>query len=152
MKNNKGITLTTLIITIVVMTILSGITITGGYNVIKKAKLESIKTNMLLLQAQTKTVLEEYNFSKDETKLIGTKISDSDTNIVQKLNDAGVNSIDDWYYLQNEDYQEMNLSDVKPEENEYFLVKYDKENLEVEILYTKGYNNKYTLTELKNME
>ena len=152
MKNNKGITLTTLIITIVVMTILSGITITGGYNVIKKAKLESIKTNMLLLQAQTKTFLEEYNFSKDETKLIGTKISDSDTNIAQKLNNAGVNSIDDWYYLQNEDYQEMNLSDVKPEENEYFLVKYDKENLEVEILYTKGYNNKYTLTELKNME
>lgn len=152
MKNNNGITLTTLIITIIVLIILAGVTITIGYDVVEKAKLENIKTNMLLIQAQTKTALEEYNFSKDETKLIGTKLSDSDTNIVQKLNNAGITTIDDWYYLQDEDYQEMNLSDVKPEENEYFLVKYDKENLEVEILNTKGYKNKYTLTELQNME
>ena len=152
MENNKGVTLTTLIITIIVLIILAGITITVGYDVVERAELENLKTNMLLVQAKTKVALEEYNFSKDETKLIGTKVTDVDTTIIQKLNTAGIDVIDDWYYLGQSDFDSMSLSDINPGENEYFLVRYDKETLDVEVLYTKGYKNKYTLTELKNME
>lgn len=153
---NKGITLTSLIITIVVLIILAGITITIGKNIIEKANLESLKTNMLLIQAEVKASLEEYIFTKDEATLIGTKIEDKDTKIIQKLNKAGINNIENWYYLDDTNFKEMNLSDVKPNKGEYFLIKYDKESLEVEVLHTTGYTKngqtKYTLTDLKNVE
>ena len=155
--NNKGITLVTLVITIIVMLILAGVTITVGYNIVEKANLENLKTNMLLIQAKTKTVLEEYHFAKHETNLIGTKVSDSDKNIITKLNNAiGTDVIDNWYYLQNTDLEQMSLSNIKLPKNEYYLVRYDEESLDVEVLYTKGYTKgnqtKYTLTDLKNME
>lgn len=154
--NNKGITMATLVITIIVMLILAGVTITGSYSLIKKAQLENLKTNMLLIQAKTKTALEEYNFSKDESKLIGVQIQEIDTDKISKLQKAGENYSSDWYCLNQEELNNMNLSDVKLPENEYFFVKYNKEDLTVEILYTQGFteNNKikYTLTQLQNME
>ncbi len=149
---NKGITLVTLTITIIVIMILAGITINIGYDLLNKAKLESLKTNMLLIQAKTKVSLEEYNFSKDETKLIGTKVEESNTNIMGKLNKIGVTSLEDWYYLQQSDLDNMNLPDVKPKENEYFLVKYNKQTLDVEVLYTEGFKGSYTLTDIQTME
>lgn len=155
--SNKGITLVSLVITIIVMLILAGVTITVGYSIVEKANLENLKTNMLLIQAKAKTSLEEYHFSKDETNLIGTKISDADKNIIIKLNNTiGTDVIDNWYYLQDTDLEQMSLSNIKLPKNEYYLVKYDEENLDVEVLYTKGYTKgnqtKYTLTDLKNME
>lgn len=154
--NNKGITMVTLVMTIVIMLILAGVTITGAYSLIKKAQLENLKTNMLLIQAKTKTALEEYNFSKDESKLIGSQIQEIDTDKIAKLQKAGENYSNDWYCLNQEELNNMNLSDVKLPENEYFFVKYNKEDLTVEILYTQGFeeNNKikYTLTQLQNME
>ncbi len=154
--NNKGITMVTLVITIVIMLILAGVTITGAYSLIKKAQLENLKTNMLLIQAKTKTAMEEYNFSKDESKLIGSQIQEIDTDKIAKLQKAGENYSNDWYCLNQEELNNMNLSDVKLPENEYFFVKYNKEDLTVEILYTQGFeeNNKikYTLTQLQNME
>ena len=44
-ERNKGVTLATLVITIVVLLILSGITINYGVSNIKRAKIQNIKTN-----------------------------------------------------------------------------------------------------------
>lgn len=154
--NNRGITLMTLVITIIIMIILAGVTITGTYSLIKKSQLENLKTDMLLIQAKTKTALEEYNFSKDETKLIGTKLEEADTEKVSKLNKAGITDISNWYFLSQDDLNNMNLSDIKAKDGEYYFVKYDKENLVVDILYTEGFVEngitKFTLTQLQNME
>ncbi len=154
--NNRGITLMTLVITIIIMIILAGVTITGTYSLIKKSQLENLKTDMLLIQAKTKTALEEYNFSKDETKLIGTKLEEADTEKVSKLNKAGITDISNWYFLSQDDLNNMNLSDIRAKDGEYYFVKYDKENLVVDILYTEGFVEngitKFTLTQLQNME
>lgn len=154
--NNRGITLMTLVITIIIMIILAGVTITGTYSLIKKSQLENLKTDMLLIQAKTKTALEEYNFSKDETKLIGTKLEEADTEKVSKLNKAGITDISNWYFLSQDDLNNMNLSDIRVKDGEYYFVKYDKENLVVDILYTEGFVEngitKFTLTQLQNME
>ena len=154
--NNGGITLMTLVITIIIMIILAGVTITGTYSLIKKSQLENLKTDMLLIQAKTKTALEEYNFSKDETKLIGTKLEEADTEKVSKLNKAGITDISNWYFLSQDDLNNMNLSDIRAKDGEYYFVKYDKENLVVDILYTEGFVEngitKFTLTQLQNME
>ncbi len=154
--NNRGITLMTLVITIIIMIILAGVTITGTYSLIKKSQLENLKTDMLLIQAKTKTALEEYNFSKDETKLIGTKLEEADTEKVSKLNKAGITDISNWYFLSQDDLNNINLSDIRAKDGEYYFVKYDKENLVVDILYTEGFVEngitKFTLTQLQNME
>ena len=62
MKNNKGITLIALTITIVVLLILASITVFYGKDNIDKANLENLKTNMLLIDAKAKEYCEEANF------------------------------------------------------------------------------------------
>ena len=156
MKNENGVALHTLLLIIVVIIIIATIIVKYGMKMIEQSKIQDLRTNMLLIQAKTKTALEEYNFSKDESKLIGSQIQEIDTDKIAKLQKAGENYSNDWYCLNQEELNNMNLSDVKLPENEYFFVKYNKEDLTVEILYTQGFeeNNKikYTLTQLQNME
>ena len=57
-NNTNGVTLIALSITIVVMIILAGIGIYGSTDMIKKAKLEEMKTNMLLLEAKAREYVE----------------------------------------------------------------------------------------------
>ena len=59
---NKGITLVALTITIILLVIIAGISINIGGNMIKKANLEGLKTNMMLIQAKAKQYVEEANF------------------------------------------------------------------------------------------
>lgn len=57
-KKEKGITLVALAITISVMLVLISIAITGGSEIIKNANLENLKTNLLLVKAKAKEVVE----------------------------------------------------------------------------------------------
>ena len=60
--NEKGITLVALVVTIIILLIIAGIALSGGKNTIKRANLESIKTNMLLIKAKALECVEEVNF------------------------------------------------------------------------------------------
>ena len=51
---NKGITLVALTITIIILLIIAGISISVGKSMIKKANLEELKTNMLLIKTKGK--------------------------------------------------------------------------------------------------
>ena len=64
LNNNKGITLIVLTITIIVLLIIAGITIYTGSNLIQEAKIEDVKTNMLLVQAEMKNFVEQAKFEK----------------------------------------------------------------------------------------
>ena len=70
-KNEKGITLVTLTITIIVLLIIAGISITAGKESIKNAKLQNLRTNRLLIKAKAKEYVEESSFK------IGTNTEDS---------------------------------------------------------------------------
>ena len=61
-KSTSGITLIALAITITVLAILIGISIYSGKETIQQAKLEELKTNMLLIQAKSKEYVEKANF------------------------------------------------------------------------------------------
>lgn len=58
-KNNSGITLATLIITVIVITIIATISVYEGKELIIKAKVESLETNMLTIQAKAKSYADE---------------------------------------------------------------------------------------------
>ena len=77
-KENKGITLVALTITIIVLLIIAGIAIYSGNDIIKNAKLESLKTNMLLIQAKAKDYCEEASFK------LGTNPSHSNISMSSK--------------------------------------------------------------------
>lgn len=176
MKKNKGITMIVLVITIALLLILAGISIQSGGNIIKRADLENLKTDMLLIKVKGKEYVENANFklgtnfkdSKDrENRIItakaelkkGTEMTEGE--ILEQnigITQGDIKNTDYTYYykLSNDDLTDMGLSNVKSDEkNGWYIIKYDLENVEVEVYNTLGYErdgNKYfSLTELQNL-
>ena len=46
---------------------------------------------------------------------------------------------------------EWGLKDIETHNNEYYLIKFDDANATVEIYNTKGYDGRYSLTDIDNM-
>ena len=61
-NNQKGITIVVLTITITILIILAGITIYIGKESVKKANLEGLKTNMLLIETKAREFVENASF------------------------------------------------------------------------------------------
>lgn len=150
-KEQKGITIVSLVITIVILIIITSVTVYTSVSIIKQANLQTINTNMMLIQAKTKTIAEQAKFNKDTSNYKGTLISDiSDNQKILKLIDNGV--IDDaskYYLLSNEDLQDLGLQKIDIEDG--YVVNYDTE----EVIYVKGFENEgttyYKLSELRNV-
>ena len=170
-RENKGITMVTLVITIIVLLIIAGIGIYSGTGTIKKAKLEELKTNMLLIQAKAKEYVENANFKlgtkiddaqeterddrigKAKAELKGEEIEKSDiSDIIREKEEDEGNDI--YYYkLTEEQLKEIGLSDVKSStQNGEYIVEYDIKKAQVEIYHTKGYNGKYSLTDIEEIK
>ena len=77
-KNQNGVTLLILVVMIIVMLIIAGITIYSGTGAIKRASLENLKTNLLLIQAKTKEYVEEVSFK------MGTKPDEAKRTEIRK--------------------------------------------------------------------
>ena len=54
MKENKGVTMISLVVIIALLTLIAGISIGQGSKVIKSSQLENLKTNMLLIKVKAK--------------------------------------------------------------------------------------------------
>ena len=160
-KNNKGITLIALTITIIILLILASITIYSGKESIKKAQLESLKTNMLLIKAKAKEYVEQASFKNGVNK---SEISEEAKNEL-KGKDANasdyskqnitINGGEILYKLTSDNLKEMGLKDVKLGSNEEYLVKYNIKDVTVEVYNTSGYENNgttvYSLSELEKI-
>lgn len=150
-REQKGITIVSLVITIIVLIIITSVTVYTSVSVIKKANLQTINTNMMLIQAKTKTIAEQAKFNKDTSNYKGTLISNiSDNQKILKLIDNGI--IDDaskYYLLSNEDLQDLGLQKIDIEDG--YVVNYDTE----EVIYVKGFENEgntyYKLSELRSV-
>lgn len=181
MKENRGITMVTLVITIVVLLIIAGISIGTGNKVIKSSELENVKTNMLLIKVKGKEYVENANFnigtafdkltdetekanriSKAKAELKGieiTDVSEIDENIgitETQFQEDNTNLIF-YYKLSKQNLSDMGLLNVKSdEENGWYIIKYDIKNVEVEVYNTAGFENEegkyYSLSELQNLE
>lgn len=159
-RSEKGITLMVLVITAVVLLILAGVGIKYGSDAIEKATLEEIRTNMLLVEAKAKEYVEEANFkmgiSPDDTKKaeVRKEVYEDEA----KLQPAsGVSApseipVNDCYLVTEETRNLWGLNDIKLDEGENYLIKFDDTNLTVEVYNTKGYNGHYSLTDIDNLE
>lgn len=174
-RGENGITMIALVITVVVLLIIVGIGLGSGEETIKNTQLENLKTNMLLMKAKTKGYVENANYdlgtnidtAKDEIKtqreekskseLKGTEIVDTtilkQVGISQEEIETASSKRIYYYQLSTQDLEEMGLKNVtSDEESGFYLVKYDVNEMLVEIYHTKGIKkgNKivYSLTQL----
>lgn len=160
LKNNKGITLATLVITITVMIILAFIIVNVGTESINEARLQNMKTNMLLIEAKVKENVENANYElgiKPEeateemkakaTSMLegegkGTKITASDS-IYDILTTIGVDqqAINDGtvYKLSTDDLTKMGINGVTSDDEEgWYIVAYNIKNNSVKIYNSEG--------------
>lgn len=176
MKENRGITMVTLVITIVVLLIIAGISVGTGNNVIKESQLENLKTNMLLIKLKGKEYVENANFK------LGTNIenaTDKDARIESAkaelkieqeqqinisdsiLNGTNIDVSDTseyiyYYKLSSQNLIDIGLTNVKSDEdNGWYIIKYDVQSAQVEVYNTKGFENDenkyYSLTEIQDL-
>lgn len=161
--NQKGISAITLTITVIVLLIIAGIGISTGMNILKKVELEELKTNMLLIEAKAREYVEQANF-KIGKETDTAKIQEIKDNIygntdagakLQKGTEANLANapesipVSECYVLTDETLNLWGLNEIKLDTDEKYLVKFDETNLSVEVYNTKGYEEKYSLTDLE---
>ena len=159
MKSEKGMTLVTTAILVVVITALVFAIVYYARMQYAKERLEDIKTDLLLVQAKVKTIQENYTLEKEKEDILkGTKLADmqDDKKIEQFLEQENIDVSEKnkkYYVLNKEDLEELDLKKVELDENSYYIVEYTTN----EVYYTKGFtysdgNTYYTLTEIENLE
>ena len=177
MKENKGVTMISLIATIALLTLVVGISIGEGNKVIKSSQLENIKTNMLLIKVKAKEYVENANFklgtnfesaTDKETRITNAKAELKGEEITNSsIFSSGMNISQDtitsdnsnhiyYYKLNTTNLEDMGISKVESDaSNGWYIIKYDVKNMEVEIYNTKGFEmdgtKYYSLTELQNI-
>lgn len=150
-KNNKGITLIALIITVIIILIIGGITIYEGSKLVDEAKYEDVKTNMLLLQAEIKNYVEQAKFENKELKDIigddkGITLNDvtlivsepeGGSSIAKEIDNikAKTNAEIDLYQIKT-DMNELNLGSIDPDK---YLVSIDiTDTIDVDVCFLPG--------------
>lgn len=162
-NNSKGITLIALVIAIIILLIIAGIGTYEGAKELKKVELEQLKTNLLLIEAKAREYVEEVNFKigkETDTEKIAQIKSDVYENAengaaLQKATEANLVDVpqsipvSECYVVTQATLTKWGLSNIKINNNENYLIKFDETNLEVEVYNTLGYDNKYSLTEIQ---
>ena len=171
MREQKGITLIAITLTVIVMLIIASITVYYGTDLIQNAKLQDLKTNMLLIQTKAKEYIENASFqlgvnpgddkwTKAEEYLQGedkgTKV-ESGGEMATTLINIGIKSEDiqtgKVYQLSTSNLEKMGINNVQSDsENGYYIIVYDLDNTTAEIYNTIGYDNKYSLTDIERIE
>ena len=149
LKNEKGVTLTLLIATIIAMSIILGITMSSADDLLRNSQKNKIRTSMYMVQSKAEILLENYLF--DETDNLGKEAS------LSLINKVGWEIGDTKYIYRVWDKDILNGHGIKIKDfldEDSFIVRYDLENDEVDIAFPKGYvdkqgNIQYTLSSLE---
>ena len=92
-KEQKGITMLTLVITIIVIIIIAGVTFSLSRGLIKESELKTDITNMLLIQARADVIYDKNQFD-DTVSLVGTTVTS------EMINKYGIEA-EKWYVWSN---------------------------------------------------
>lgn len=157
----EGITLVALTITIIVLLIIAGITIYGSKDTIKKAKLEELKTNMLLIQAKAREYVEDATFkmgiNPDENKKneVRQQVYVEEAKL-EKANsvptDFKISDTTTCYWLTKEAQTNWGLNKMQVESNERYLIKFNENDVTVEVYNSLGYDGNYSLADIDNIQ
>lgn len=151
LKNNHAVTLSSLVVTIIVILILAGVTITTSDFLIIDTKSKAIVSNMYLIKGKAEAIYEEYEFSEDIT-LPGTQVSvftlySYGVSASENEEDAKVDNV--WYKWDKTTLAELGFDPEMLSGTAEYIVNYETG----EVIYTAGIkdikgNIKYKLTEV----
>lgn len=144
MQEGKSLIKFIIIISILIGIIVWGIQVILGE--LENKNLETIHTDMLLIQAKAKIVFETYHVDNNNG-LQGLKIENN-----AELEKYGVTDKSNYYIWNREVLDNVGLKEIKLDENDFYIVNYDTE----EVIYSKGYKAKngttyYRLTDIKEL-
>lgn len=155
MKTRKGLVSTYVKILVVILIIVIGIHLvikfaSNGYS---KEEMETLKTNMLLIQGKAEIIAQKVEIKEKNAKYVGTQVKEKENEeIIQNLinnNIIDINSKDsNLYCLNNEDIKELGLDNIYTDN--YYIVDYKKND----VIYPNGMENEngdiiYKLSEMK---
>lgn len=152
MKEKNGITIVALIITVIIMLILASVTIQFGAGEVQRAKLEDIKTTMLLIKGRAQIVVdkEEFGEAYDNTGMI--KLSDAtgyDLTLLQPtLNELTETSN---LYIWEQTAMDNNNIDVEITTEDFFVIDYSTGEVYYSLGYTYEGNTYYSLSQMQNV-
>lgn len=149
-KDNKGITIIALIITVIVMLILVTITVRYGTDEIKKAKLEDLKSTMLIIKGRAQIIIDKESFGETYNNEGMIKITDEAAlkyNIPDNLKDLDQTNL----YIWEQTAMDNNSIDVTINDTDFFIIDYSTREIYYSIGYTDGENTYYSLTDMQNI-
>ena len=155
MKTRKGLLKAYLKIIILILLIIAAIY--GIYKVASnsysKEEFETIKTDLLLIQAQTEVIAQKVEIKEKDAKYIGTQVKEkSEDEKIQNLINNKVIDLEskdsNLYCLNNEDLKQLGLEDIQTKD--YYIVDYKKND----VIYVDGIQNQdgnivYKLSEME---
>lgn len=141
-KNNKGVTLLILSITIIVIFILSAISFDTGYTVLRNVRVGRTISNMKLIKIKVEDIAEDAEFTDDAQRFVGLKNSEAEpytlsevdaelgiVNLSSQVEDTGY-----WYKWDSSTLQSQGLDTNILKQGGCFFVNYDT----YEVIYSKG--------------
>ena len=155
MKTRKGILKAYLKIIILILIIIAAIY--GIYKVASnsysKEEFETIKTDLLLIQAQTEVIAQKVEIKEKDAKYIGTQVKEkSEDEKIQNLINNKVIDLEskdsNLYCLNNEDLKQLGLEDIQTKD--YYIVDYKKnDGIYVDGIQNQDGNIVYKLSEME---
>ena len=132
------------------------------YGVLKYAKkevdseqFETIKTDMLLIEAKTSIIAQKVKIKEKDAKYIGSKIENDENEDIKKLEEHGIIEFkkeNNYYILDDNNLDELELS-VRNQKQGNYIVEYNSN----EIIYTSGIKDKdgnilYKLSDIEKVK
>jgi len=139
LKNKKGITLVSIIITIIVMIILAGIGIATS-DIIGRAYTQKITSNMILIQTKVKILMEKASFNQDtSTYYLGRKLKDqpNKSQIAGQALSASELEEDTLYVYDKETLESMGLEGIELYNDQVYIINYANG----EVIFPDGLKN-----------
>ena len=153
--DNKGVTLISLVVTIVVLIILASIATYSGVNVIRQSKLDKFTAEMKIMQTEVNNLYEKYSNGTDEEKanvLNYGKVLDTQASSVFTTNASGITNSSGYKYYDRKTIENLGIEQVEEE----FYVNVEKRSvisrLGIEYEGEKYYTLEQLPSDLYNIE
>lgn len=122
MKNQKGITLITLVIIVIVMSIIVGVVTYSGFESIKSARITTFISELEMIQAKVNVIHEKIKTSDKEKEYynsLGQNVTTINENLLLQI--LGESSKDGFRYFSRNDLEKLDLENI----NQDVIINYD---------------------------
>ncbi len=161
LRNEKGITILILTITIILMVILAGATINYGVNSLNVAKFQNFSYELQQIQGKVDSIYEKIKLGDESYIILGNEITDSEKamntlNMVKGINYLNIldSQRDQYYYQENFSYYRYltednleNIFDITSNPGDVIINFTTREVISVDGFEYEG-RTYYTLSEL----